>query len=215
MDLIIVRHGQSTGNITKDDVPDGELTPLGRKQAQEVATRLANEGVTHVLASPLIRALATGSAIAEAAGVERVEVWPELQEHRTSVHRGFGRHELLRDFPRAFFPAGVEADGWDHGGETYQVTFERADAAIARLRDRFSPQERVAVATHATFANYLLRSILRMPPAASVWFTMNNCGITRVQFAKPPLRTEFEFLFDHADADILCVNEVSHLSEVS
>ena len=68
MDLIIVRHGQSTGNITTDDVPDGELTPLGRQQAAETAARLAGEGITHVLASPLVRALATGTAIADAAG---------------------------------------------------------------------------------------------------------------------------------------------------
>src|SRR6185437_4097201 len=209
MDLNIVRHGQSTGNITTDDVPDGELTPLGRRQAQEVAIRLANEGITHVFASPLIRALATASAIAEAVGVERVEVWPELQEHRTTIHRGFGRHELLHDYPRAFFPAGVEANGWDHGGETYESAFERAESAIARLRDRFSPSDRVVVATHGAFANYLLRAILRMPPAASVWFTMNNCGISRVRFAKPPLRTGFDLLFDHADAEIIRVNEVS------
>ncbi|MGH2409772.1 MAG: histidine phosphatase family protein, partial [Chloroflexota bacterium] len=111
--------------------------------------------------------------------------------------------------------AGVEADGWDHGGETYESTFERAESAIARLRDRFSPNDRVVIATHGAFANYLLRAILRMPPAASVWFTMNNCGITRVRFAKPPVRTGFAFLFDQADAEILCVNEVSHLSEVS
>jgi len=213
MDLIIVRHGQSTGNITTDDVPDGALTPLGRRQAQETAVRLAREGITHVFASPLIRALATASVIAEAVGVERVEVWPELQEHRTTVHRGFGRHELLRDYPRAFFPAGVEADGWDHGGETYESAFERAESAIARLRDRFSPRDRVVVATHGAFANYLLRAILRMPPAASVWFTMNNCGISRVRFAKPPLRAGFDF--DRADAEIIRVNDVSHVSEVS
>lgn len=215
MEVIIVRHGQSTGNITTDDVPDGELTPLGRRQAGEVAARLATAGITHVLSSPLIRALATGSAIAEAAGLEKVEIWPELQEHRTSLHRGFGRTELLRDFPLAVFPHTVEADGWDHGGETYETAIERGHSAIARLRDRFAPGDRVAVATHGAFANYLLRAILHVPPALPIWFTMNNCGITSVRFAKPPLRDGVGFQFEQADAEIYQVNDVSHLSEVS
>src|SRR5947209_8359806 len=106
MHLIIVRHGQSTGNITTDDVPDGELTPLGWQQARETAARLANSGITHVVSSPLIRALATGSAIAEACGLDRVDVWPELQEHRSpreGLHRGFGRDVLLAQFPLARF----------------------------------------------------------------------------------------------------------------
>jgi len=213
MDLIIVRHGQSTGNISTDDIPDGELTPLGRRQAREAAARLADDGLTHVLASPLIRALATGSAIAEAAGIEQVEVWPELQEHRRSVHRGFGKDDLLRDFPRAHFTSGVESDGWDHGGETYETATERGFTAIAMLRERFSPGDRVVIATHGAFANYLLRAILRIPPSLPVWFSMNNCGITRVRFAKPPLQAGFAF--ERADADILGVNDVSHISEVS
>ena len=213
MDLIIVRHGQSTGNITTDDVPDGELTPLGREQARETAAKLADAGITHVLSSPLIRALATGTAIAEAAGIQQVEVWPELQEHRTSVHRGFGRADLLRDFPRAVFPSSIEADGWDHGGETYETAVERGQSAIARLRDRFDPGNRVVIATHGAFANYLLRAILHLPPSLPVWFTMNNCGITRVRFAKPPLPKGFNF--ERADVDVLCVNDVSHLGTVS
>jgi broad specificity phosphatase PhoE len=213
MDLIIVRHGQSTGNITTDDVPDGELTPLGRRQAAEAAARLADDGLTHVLASPLIRALATGSAIAEAAGIEQVEVWPELQEHRSTVHRGFGKADLLRDFPRAHFTSGVEADGWDHGGETYETATERGFTAIAKLRERFSPGDRVAIATHGAFANYLLRAILHLSPSLPIWFSMNNCGITRVRFAKPPIKAGFAF--ERADADILVVNDTSHISEVS
>jgi len=34
-----------------------------------------------------------------------------------------------------------------------------------------------------------------------------------VRFAKPPLRAGFSF--ERADADILAVNDVSHISEVS
>jgi broad specificity phosphatase PhoE len=214
MHLIIVRHGQSTGNVTTDDVPDGTLTPLGCRQAQETAACLAGVRITHVLSSPLVRALATGTAIAEAAGVEHVEVWPELQEHRTSVHRGFGRAELMGHFPKAVFPESVAAEGWDHGGETYESALERGVSAIAALRARHHATDRLVVATHGAFACYMLRAILRVPPQSSIWFRMNNCGIIRVEFYEQSEPGVAEW-YENADAEIICVNDVSHISEVS
>jgi broad specificity phosphatase PhoE len=197
MQLIIVRHGQSTGNITTDDVPDGELTPLGRQQAQETAARLVPDRITHVLSSPLVRALATGTTIADATGIGQVEVWPELQEHR----------------PNAVFPESVEAEGWDHGGETYESALERGCGAIAALRARYSPRDIVVVATHGAFASYLLRALLHIPPQLSIWFRMNNCGISRVEFANPSGH-DSQWRYD-AEAEIVCVNDVAHLSIVS
>jgi broad specificity phosphatase PhoE len=212
MHLIIVRHGQSTGNITTVDVPDGELTALGRQQARETAARLKASGITHVVASPLIRALATGTAIADAAGIARVEIWPELQEHRNSMHRGFGRNELLGWFPKAVFPPSFESDGWDHGGETYQSALERGGAAIAALRARHGPDDCVVVATHGGFANYLLRALLHIPAQHSLWFRMNNCNISRVQFAEPG---RGDPSYENKEAEVICINDVSHLSVVS
>lgn len=213
MHLFIVRHGQSTGNITTEDVPDGELTPLGEQQARETGVQLAREEVTHVLCSPLVRALATATAIAEACGAGEVEVWPELQETRRNVHRGFGRDELLARFPLAMFPDTFEAEGWDHGGETYESGLERGGSAIAALRDRFGAHDRVAVVSHGAFANYLLRALLHIPPAHHLWCTMNNCGITRVRFHEPELN-QGDWSFPIA-VQVQCVNDISHLVHVS
>lgn len=213
MHLFIVRHGQSTGNISTEDIPDGDLTSLGESQAREAGAQLAGEGITHVLCSPLVRALATATAIAEATGVPEIEVWPELQETRRNVHRGFGRAELLRRFPLAMFPDSFEAEGWDHGGETYESGLERGHAALAALRERHGANDRVAVVSHGAFANYLLRALLHIPAAHRVWFTMNNCGITRVRFHTPDLH-QGDWSFS-IEVQVLCVNDVSHLSRVS
>ena len=141
MFLTIVRHGQSTGNVSGDDIPDGELTSLGRQQARETAARLANAGITHVICSPLVRALETASIIAGAAGVRQIEVWPELQEHRwLGIHRGLGRAAILERFPNAVLPDSVEAEGWNHGGETYETALERGVSAMAALRARIGPK---------------------------------------------------------------------------
>jgi probable phosphoglycerate mutase len=214
MQLIIVRHGQSTGNITTDDVPDGELTPLGREQARETGAVLAREGITHVLSSPLVRALATATAIADAADIARIDVWPELQEHRHEpLHRGFGRDDLLRGFPKAVFEDSFEAAGWDHGEETYESALERGASALIALRTRHKPTDRVVVATHGAFGCYMLRELLKVPRSLSVWFRMNNCGISRIEF--PSSAAEPADGSGAVLAEIICVNEIAHLSVIS
>lgn len=214
MQVIIVRHGQSTGNVTTDDVPDGELTALGTRQARETAVVLANDGITHVLSSPLVRALATATAIADAAGIDRIDVWPELQEHRQSLHRGLGRAKLLRDFPKAAFEDSFEAEGWDHGGETYETALERGASALAAIRARHKAGDRIVVATHGAFGCYLLRALLQVPRSLSIWFRMNNCGISRIEFSDSSTAGATDE-YGAATSEVICVNDVSHLSEIS
>lgn len=213
MHLFIVRHGQSTGNITTEDVPDGELTPLGEQQARQAGARLAGESLTHVLCSPLVRALATATAVAEASGIGEIEVWPELQETRRNVHRGFGRAELLARFPLAVFPDSVDMEGWDHGGETYESGLERGASAISALRRRHGEGDRVAIVSHGAFINYLLRVLLSVPASHRLWFTMNNCSITRVRFHVPDLyQGDWSFSIE---TEVMGINDVSHLAEIS
>jgi broad specificity phosphatase PhoE len=214
MHLIIVRHGQSTGNITTADVPDGVLTAVGRQQARETAAVLAREGITHVLSSPLVRALATATAIADAAGIDRIDVWPELQEHRVPLHRGLGHTDLLRDFPKAVFADSFEATGWDHGGETYETALDRGASALAALRARHQAGDRVVVATHGAFGCYLLRELLHMPRQFSAWFRMNNCGVSRIAFIDSRPDDDAPG-YETAVTEVISVNEISHLSTIS
>ena len=66
--LLLVRHGQSLGNIEgRIQGSDDPLTDFGRMQAGAVASALARRGdVTHLYASPLDRAMETASIIGEA-----------------------------------------------------------------------------------------------------------------------------------------------------
>ena len=67
--LILVRHGATAWNAegrftTRTDV---ELSPTGREEAEAAARALAGIGIERVMCSPLLRARATGEAIAAAA----------------------------------------------------------------------------------------------------------------------------------------------------
>ena len=65
MKVILIRHGQTGENVAKRHQP--EHTPLsitGRKQAIAAGEKLTTIGVTHIVASPLVRTLQTASLIA-------------------------------------------------------------------------------------------------------------------------------------------------------
>ena len=68
--LLLVRHGQSLGNVeARIQGSDDPLTDFGRLQARTVAARLAQRNdITHLYASPLVRAMETASIVGEAVG---------------------------------------------------------------------------------------------------------------------------------------------------
>ncbi len=80
MHLFILRHGECLGQIDPESFsdPDTALSELGQLQARQTAQRLAGENITQLISSPLIRALATASQIAESLAECRLGVWPEV-----------------------------------------------------------------------------------------------------------------------------------------
>lgn len=78
MDLYIIRHGESMGNIGHDDA-DPVLTELGKKQAQLLALRLRNIKFDAILSSPLTRALQTATPLSELRNTP-ITVMDELYE---------------------------------------------------------------------------------------------------------------------------------------
>lgn len=64
MDLYIIRHGESQGNIGLD-MEDPKLTELGKKQADLLALRLRNIKFDAILSSPLERAIQTATPLSE------------------------------------------------------------------------------------------------------------------------------------------------------
>ena len=122
MELYIIRHGQSTNNVSmiydaKDREADPPLTELGQKQAAKVADYLANAtnfdqwidrkaeehenkkgfGLTRLYCSPMLRTLQTSLPIAKALNLHP-QVWPDLHEHG-GLHLDTGDERGILGFP--------------------------------------------------------------------------------------------------------------------
>jgi len=79
--ILLVRHGETEANRARLALgrADPPLTAHGRAQAAALAAGLAGSGAARVVSSPLVRAVATATAIADVLGVT-VEIDPRLVE---------------------------------------------------------------------------------------------------------------------------------------
>lgn len=212
MEIFIVRHGQCLGqcdpNVTS---PDSDLSEFGIQQAQQTGQRLAQMSITHIISSPLVRALATACCIAEESGNLTVQVMPELRELYSGLHRGHSRAELQQRFSCAVFPPSITEDGWDHGGDSYDGVFARAQQVASYLWEAFCPDDKVALVTHGGFANYLLHILLQIPSARPCWFELENCSITRLRLVPQSERNRWPPLYPPVEIEVLSMNDVGHL----
>lgn len=201
--LYLIRHGQSESNLVDYDLPDGNLTPLGVRQAEEVAGRLVGESIDRIFSSPYRRALQTAGALHRRIGAAPV-VWPALSEFRPEpVHRFMSLAEVRTLVPAAGARGELPADGHLHGLETPEAVGRRAADVLAALRaDYGNTHLRVAVFAHWAFISTCLGVLTGAEARHELLFEQANCCVSRVRLE--PHRSR-----------ILSVNETGHLTELS
>ena len=172
MRLLLIRHGETARNVEglalgREDVP---LTERGRLQAQALAHALvrpdaASAPIAAIYASPLQRALATATPLAEALGLP-VQVAPGLIEMDIGEMEGLTFDQVRErypDFLRDWLSDRL-ADVPMPGGETLRQVQERAWAALEAIRDRH-PDATVAAVTHNFVILTVLCRVLELPLA--------------------------------------------------
>jgi broad specificity phosphatase PhoE len=187
MRLLLVRHGQSLGNVEgRIQGHDDPLTDLGRAQARALAGHLAAaERITHLYASPLDRALETASIIGRATGHTPAPI-AGLAEINAGRAAG-----LLWEEWRAAHPEVAEImarpdrplnQGWA-GGETGQQFGHRVIAAYTEIVTRHVGSNDVVVAVGhggslAWIAAHAYGDPLDVWPGARTGFL--NCSISEL-----------------------------------
>lgn len=187
--LLLVRHGQSLGNIEgRIQGDDDPLTDFGRQQAAAVAGALAARGdVTHLYASSLDRAQETASIIGAAVGRT-----PHLVPGLAEINAGHAAGLLWVDW-RAQFPERAEImsnpqrgilEGWD-GGETGEAFGQRVLGAYHEIVTRHVGTNDVVVAVShggslAWIAAHAHGDPLDIWPGNRSGFV--NCSISEVHF---------------------------------
>lgn len=152
-------------------------------------------GITRIYASPMLRSLQTAQPLAKALGIP-VEVWVELHEHGGMFLRypdergvvgfpGRSRAEILADFPDYLLPPSITEEGWwnpTSKEEDLAGCYARAVRVSQVMREFADSQEQIALVTHGTFTDCLVKAFLNMLPSNNLHFSHYNTGVSRLEF---------------------------------
>lgn len=185
MRLLLIRHGQTTGNISNhlqgDDDP---LTSLGRRQAEVTGTWLAqHESITHLYASPLARAFETASIIGRAIRHEP-NVLPGLAELNIGVAAGTPFDTWAADNPDHLpilqDPISRMDFRWE-GGENGHIFRDRVFAAWEHIvSEHVGSDDVVAAVSHGGALAWIAARVQDLPSDTWPSDIFNNLSISEI-----------------------------------
>ncbi len=186
--VYFVRHGQSEGNISPVfQASDSSLTELGRKQAKEIASRIAKLSFEALVSSPLTRAKETTEIIAKVTGKEPKysDLFAECGKPTSVVGKPYADEKacaLWKVWKKSLYAHGLRVED----GENYDDLIGRADKALDSLKNQKGD---VVVVTHGFFLRTIVaRAILggALTPATFKNFQthlqMENTGLTVLKY---------------------------------
>jgi uncharacterized phosphatase len=149
-EICLVRHGETEWNRNgryqgTSDIP---LNDLGIEQARLAAIRLAGERWDAVISSPLSRAKATAQAIADAIGIEPIEMLTDLQERAYGDAEGLTIAEREERWPEGEWP----------NLESVEATWARGANVLKHVVANH-PGKRVIVVSHGGLINAILHVV--------------------------------------------------------
>lgn len=173
--VLVARHGEAEyeTDVCSDD--GGSLTPLGRKQARELAASLAGERVARVWTSPLSRAVQTAEIAAAALGVD-VVVREGLREYGVGALAGTSMSD--KEYFQGVFRAWVDGDDEAAipGGERVRDVVARVRAVLEEVADEHRG-EAALVVSHGGAILATLPQLAGLPRSRGAGVTLPNGGI--------------------------------------
>lgn len=179
MRLLLIRHGESTGNASGIIQGHGSspLSERGRAQAAAVAARMASVDVDAVVASDMERAVETAEAYGKP--FEQDPGWREID---LGAWDGVPIEEIADRFPE-------ELRALRHGedvpiggtGESIPQFTGRIEEATRRLLDRFGPDATVAVFAHGGVIERAVAIAIGLPDRVAFAGRVDNTSITELE----------------------------------
>ncbi|AVO41527.1 histidine phosphatase family protein [Simplicispira suum] len=179
--ILAIRHGETAWNVDTriQGHRDIALNDTGRWQAAQVARALAGEPIAAVYASDLLRAHATGAAIADAARAP-LHAEPGLRERSFGELEGRTFAEIEAELPeQALRWRKRDPDFAPEGGESLTLLQARIAGVTARLAAQHLGQQIVLVA-HGGVLDVLYRLSTGQALQAPRTWQLTNTAINRL-----------------------------------
>ena len=180
--MILVRHGQSTWN--REHRIQGQLDPPlsdeGRRQAEQLARRLAGRRLAGFYVSDLKRAFETAEAIEPLVDL-KPDPTPGLREIYLGEWEGLRTEEIAERFPDAWARWSEKPD-WDlvPGGEGAARFETRVIATLEEILERHAHGD-VLLVTHGGVIEVALHRVIGRPSKGLFPFKIQNASISVVE----------------------------------
>jgi len=181
--VLAIRHGETAWNVDgriqgQLDVP---LNDTGRWQVHRLALGIADEGISAIYSSDLLRALETAQAVAR--GCDRpITTDAGLRERGFGIFEGLSYDEINQRWPeQALRWRQRDPDFGAEGGETLRAFSQRAVDTVARLA-ALHPGETIAIVSHGGVMDCLYRAAARVALDAPRSWQLGNASINRLLY---------------------------------
>jgi len=202
--VTFIRHGESEDNLRNiwAGWKDAPLSELGRKQAYALGEYLSSTPITHMYASPSLRAHATAQFVHQHQPHPKplLKVNPNLREQHFGAAEG---NTWVLDAPEGIpietlyeqkiFPVLHGLDEKFPGGESLNDLARRAEVAIQEcvwphlphipVSEDQSPGIHVALASHGLCIGQMVSALIRLDPEADqkkTYYGLKNTAWTRM-----------------------------------
>lgn len=222
MELYIVRHGQSCGNIkggygipeeelTRDQLINPPLTEIGKHQAELLGEYYKNEKFDAVYASPMKRATMTAyhAIMQNECSDKYIYTMPWLIECGIDEdYSAVTLDELNAEFEGIIVaPEGIDVSGCliNGDGQNHYAHCERAKKIISYLRERYKNGEKVMTVAHAAFNTDLFLHAIKAEDTRLFDPAFANTSVSKIIFYKDgtgPYGYDIELCYTNSTAHL-------------
>jgi broad specificity phosphatase PhoE len=176
--LILLRHGESEGNVLRriQGWHDYPLTDRGHRQAALAAQRLSTVPAVALYTSPLARARQTAAAVEAVTGLDAVEL-PALREYCFGEAQGMTWDEAAARW-------GFSDNDWGVGHVPGEEGMEAFRARVSTLFEALAQRHEADLAIcvlHAGTLGALVEHLCGLKPHDHAALYSGNCGIGVVE----------------------------------
>ncbi|MFF3684368.1 bifunctional RNase H/acid phosphatase [Streptomyces sp. NPDC002187] len=201
--FVLLRHGETALTPEKrfsgSGGSDPELSAVGCRQADAVATALAERGtIQEIVSSPMRRCRQTAQAVAARLGLD-VRIEEGLREADFGAWEGLTFAEVQERYPddlTAWLASTKAAP--TGGGESFTTVARRVAATRDQLTSRYQGRT-VLLVTHVTPIKTLVRLALGAPPESLFRMELSAASISALAY------------YADGNASLRLLNDTSHL----
>ena len=199
--IIAIRHGETDWNVATriQGHFDIGLNERGRWQAQRVAQALADEPISAIYASDLLRAWDTARAIADSTG-QALQTHEGLRERGYGVLQGKTYAEIEATWPEQALRWRKRDPLWaPQGGESLEDVRARITRTTSELAARH-PGEQIVLVAHGGVLDMLYRAATAQDLQTPRSWNLGNAAINRL-------------LWTHAGLTLVGWSDTRHLDD--